>query len=238
MKRLQGLFCVLLLFLFLSIEAAAMNTGFSIEALPEKDKDTFLENLKISLIKEEPTRRAIDCFDVNDSGLIAIGQNNFNNKILCVYTSDGIFQYGYRFNCSGNFGIEWDDTNINIYFARSDVIAKVNSKAKIEVVSKVKNTIDNNSYLNHFIYSTKRISGNTVYTLRNDMGFFNLFASNYSQLVATNTEEKETVLYDVNSAQFSKIAIILFGVLVFVALCLLMILRWFDKQRKYDGEKF
>lgn len=230
MRCLRSCSFVILLLLLLSIEATAISTGFSTEDLPLQDKNTFLANFNISLIEDEPTKRAIKCFDVNKNGLIAIGQKSLDNNILCVYSYDGIFQYGYQFNCSGNIGIEWDDDDINIYFARSDVIAKVNSMAKVVEISKVENTIDNNSYLNHFIYSTKRASGDIVYTLRNDMGLFNLFSSNYSQLIATNSMGEETVLYDVNSFQFAKMVLGFLGVLFFLFFSLLIILRQAIKQ--------
>ena len=66
---------VLLLFLLIGggAEVLAMNTGFSTFQLSEDDVDTFLKNVNISVIEEEPKKRAIDCFAVNDDGIIAIG---------------------------------------------------------------------------------------------------------------------------------------------------------------------
>lgn len=133
-----------------------MNTGFSTEEMPTGDVDTFISNVDISLLIEEPMRGPIQCFDVNQNGLIAVGREMKNGKMLCVYSSDGIFQYGYTFNCVGSFGVEWDGDNINIYFVRGDVIMSINRDGEILETAEVQNTIENNTYRNHMLFSTKR----------------------------------------------------------------------------------
>lgn len=213
---LESLLALILIFL-ISIFPAAMNTGFSTETLNTDTENILLNNLSISLITEEPINKPIVCFDVNDAGMIALGLRTHDKKTICVYNENG-FQYGYEFNDSGSFGIEWDETNINIYLIRSDVIVSVNPLGKIEEVFKVQNTFENNSYQNHSIFSTKRIVGNRIYTIQNDMGILNIFASSYSQLVVTESNDEEKIIYDINKAQMLKTILMIIGVIVFAGI--------------------
>ncbi len=194
---------VLLLLTYIRAEVLAIDTGFATETLPEKNINSFLKYIKLSMITEEPRKIAIDCFDVNEKGEIAIGRSEYNNKTVCIYTSDGDFQYGYSFFSQGSFGVELNNDILLIYFVRSDIVIAVNPMGEIESILGIKNTIENNSYWNNFVHLTKRKIGDTEYTIRNDMGFFNLLASSYSQLVITDKNGNENIIYDVNSAQFS-----------------------------------
>lgn len=211
-------FVISLLFLFMAsgVEVSAMTSGFSTEDLSEKDSRTFISNIDFAMLKEKPAERAIQCFDVSENGRIALGQDGTDGEVLCVYSSDGEFQYGYTFNCGQSFGVEWTGENINIFFVRSDVLMTVNREGEILDIAQVQNTIENNTYYNHYISATERRAGNTRYTIRNDMGILNVFATSYSQLIMTKSTGEEIILYDVNSVQFAKslticvLAIILF----------------------------
>lgn len=235
MKRIRCIFTIILLLLILVTEGAevvAVNTGFSTESLSEDDTNTLLKNVNISMLADEPSKKAIECFDVNEDGLIAIGCSSSENKTVCIYTSDGIFQYGYSFKCSGNFGIELDKSVLNIYLVRSDIAIAVNSAGEIESTLKIQNTSKNNSYWNDCVFSTRRKIGSTEYFLENDMGILNLFASSYSQLITTNTNGEESIIYDVNSAQFSKMVVNVGAVIVFICLAVAVVIWHFIKLKR------
>ena len=192
-----------------NIEVSAMNTGLSTLKIDDTVKQEFINNINLSLI-EEPIINSIQCFDVNDSKMIAIGHRTSNKKYICIYSNNGEFKYGFSFNCSGSFYVEWDKMNINIYFIRSDIIISVNSDGEVLDVLKVDRTIENTSYRNHFLDSTERTIGTTQYLIRNDMGVLNLLASSYSQLITRNSTGEESVLYDVNPEQYAKTLILCF----------------------------
>lgn len=236
MRYIRYLFTILLALLLLTnggIKASAMNTGFSTEALPKDDINTFLKNVKLSVLANEPQRNAIDCFDVNEDGSIAIGCSSFDNKTVCIYTSDGNFQYGYSFECSGSFGIEMDKNNLIIYFVRSDIAIAVNPIGEVVNILKIQNTSENNSYWNDSVFATKRKVGNTEYTLKNSMGVFNLFASSYSQLITTKVTGEVSIIYDVSSIQLTNILSVYISILILSCLVLFAVIRG-RKTRKTD----
>lgn len=235
MRYIRCIFTILLLLLLLTnggVKVFAMNTGFSTESLSENDTGTFLKNVNISVLADEPQKKAIECFAVNENGVIAIGCSDSENKTVCIYTSDGDFQYGYSFECSGNFGIELDRNILIIYFVRSDVAVAVNPVGEVESILKIQNTPENNSYWNNCVFLTRRKIGGTEYTLKNDMGVFNLFASSYSQLITTNANGEESIIYDVSSTQCSNMIAVFIGVLLFICLVVAVVIWQFIKLKR------
>lgn len=229
-------FCIILLLLFLlivgTVEVPAMNTGFSTESLSRDEIETFLKNVNISMLAEEPPKKPIECFDVNENEVIAIGCSNSENKTVGIYTSDGSFQYGYSFECSGSFGIELHEDTLMIYFVRSDVAISVDSTGEVKSILKIQNTSENNSYWNDTVFFTKREVGGNTYTIKNNMGIFNVFASSYSQLIATNVNGEEIVIYDVSSTQFLNALAVFIGVLVFICLVLIFVILQFINLKR------
>ena len=213
----------LFVILFLGVLSSGMNVSAtnsisSTETLSEKDADSFLNNINLSYLEAPPEKSIIECFDVTNDEMIVLGQKNSDKKVICVYSNNGLFQYGYSFNCTGKFGVEWNNNNINIYFSRSDVIATIAPKGEIVKLTKFNSTTENNSYLNSKIYSTTRKIGDTKYELKNDIGFLNIFASSYSQLTKTLANGESTVLYDVTSTQLEKtILVFIFVIIMLVA---------------------
>lgn len=233
MKYIRNVFVFLLILMLINEgEVVAMNTGFSTGTLSKNDIETFIENVNISILENEPQRQAIECFDVDEEGTIAIGYSDSQNKTVCIYTNNGDFQYGYSFECSGKFGIEIHNRVLNIYFVRSDVAIAINSKGEIESILEIKNTSDNYNYWNNHVFSTKRKIGDNEYILKNDMGIFNVFASSYSQLIITNKNGEKSIMYDVNSTQFSNMVIKFIGVLVFICLVIAIVFGQFIKQKR------
>ncbi len=211
------------------IDVLAMNTGFSTETLPKQDIEIFLNNINIFLLTDEPDKKAIECFDVKEDKTIAIGYSSSDNKTISIYTDEGLFKYGYSFRCSGNFGIEWDNDELIIYFVRSDIALSVNALSEVKGIQKILNTTENNSYWNHNVFSPKRYVDGTEYTLKNDMGILNIFASSYSQLVTKNVNGKETIIYDVNTSQISSIIVIFIIVTLVICIIVWIVLTLFKK---------
>lgn len=236
-KQLYLLLSFVLLIVFFTnvIEVKAMDTGFSTEDLSEETKTTFVSNINISSLKAEPEKREILCFDVNEQGMIAVGQKGAQGKEVCVYTSQGEFLYGYAFNCNQSFGVEWDEQHVNIYFVRSDVIISLDSDGNILDIKAVQDTIDNNTYRNSLLYSTTRLVGDNTYLIRNDMGIFNWIASSYSQIITIDAMGTECIIYDVNSMQLANMIVTTGIVCVFVFVAMAVIVWQFIKLWRKAG---
>lgn len=205
-----------LLYVF-CLNASAMNTGFTTCDMEPDIQQTFLSNNDLALLTTEPEKQSIVCFDVNDDGLLLIGSGNFENKTVSVYTPDGVFKYGYKFTSSGSFGVEWDVDNIIIYFVRSDVAALVDSTGEILELKTIENTIENNSYWNHSVYSEERTVNGNKYVMKNNMGVLDVFATSYSQIVRTDSAGNSMTVYDVGQKQFfGTIIVVIFFAAAFV----------------------
>lgn len=234
MKRVYlFLLSIFILVLFTNVmKVNAVNTGFKTNQLPSEEKNMFISNINILPIDEEPVKKPITCFDVNRNSLIAIGQNTLDKKTICIYSNEGVFQYGYTFNCSGDFGVEWNEENLNIYFIRSSVIVSVTPRGEVLDVFEVQNTIENNSYVNHFIHSTKRTIGNAEYFIENNLGILNLLAPSYSLIIVKDSTGAESVIYDVSSMQLTNMIVTISFVCVFIFVAVAAITWQFIKLRQ------
>lgn len=232
MKKFIITFMILLLSLCPNITAFAVNTGFSTQPLSNEEKNTFEANADFRLLDKEPTKRTIKCFDVNENNLIAIGSSTSEKKTIAIYNSEGVFQYGYEFDSNGSFGVEWDNDNIIIYFVRSDVACSVSPTGTIENLSKIENTFENNAYWNDFVFSENRTVGESEYSIKNDMGLFNIFASSYSQLEIKDLNGEINIVYDVNSDQLLKTILGFIGVVIFSGIVIGVLARNIYKSRK------
>ena len=214
-----------------SVNALAMNTGFSIENMEHSEQEKFLSNIDLRLVTEEPEISSIECFDVNHNELVAVGSKNLSKRIVSVYAPDGKFKYGYTFECDGDFGIEWDDNNIIIYFVRSDVAALFDEMGNNLEMQTIQDTMDNDSYWNHFVFSKQRTINGNKYTMRNN-GLLYFFSSSYSQLIKTDTQGNVKIIYDNSVAYTIEFIIKVIGVILFVALVVFIVVFQFFKQRK------
>lgn len=212
-------------------EIYAMNTGYSTEILSPDEENSFRSRFEISLLQDEPKKRPIVRFDVNETGQIAVGSENFSTKYICVYAADGNFQYGYCFDWGGSFSIEWDGNNILIYLVRGDYIISVNPSGVIETILRVPTTIENSIYYNK-THPTKRLVGDTEYIIKNDIGFLGWLASSYSRLVVKESDGTETIIYDVNTEQLVRAIMIFIFVLTILIIGVFCLRKEFLRLRK------
>lgn len=218
---------IIILALNSNVNIIAMTTGFATEELDFKKQQMFLSNVDISLLDSDADIRSkfIVCFDVNENGLIALGFADSTNKSVCVYSSDFTFKYGYSFNSSGSFGIEWDKNNLIIYFVRSDVAASFDERGICTEIKSIRNTSENVSYWNNTVFSKKRQVGDDQYIIKNDMGIFSYFGSSYSQLIKIDENGEEIILYDVSDAKIVRTIIAFLAVIILLVIAILTIIK-------------
>lgn len=227
------IFVLLILFFTFSgsIEALAMETGFTTEEMERESQERFLTHINLSLLDAPVEHEAISCFDVNEE-FIAVGFDRYSKRLVCVYTLDGVFQYGYSFECYGTFGLEWEQKNLIIHFVRGDIAASFDSNANCIEVRRIEDTFENNSYWNKQIRSTRKKVGNCQYIIRNDMGLLNVMSTSYSQLVKIDEDGTEDILYDVNAERLAQTNFFLIVWILFVAIALTGVIANLVKSQK------
>ena len=232
MKKISciAIITIILISLF-CVNISAVNTGFSTKQFTDKETKEIISKIGLSRIEEEVVKDSIVCFDVSENVKVAIGERNNNNEYIMIYSSQGLFECGFSFSCTGDFGIEWDKENINLYFVRSDLLVSFDLSGNILEISEVENTTENNAYNIYRIKSTERTVNGTKYLIQNDMGIFNLVATSYSQVVTIDANGNEAIIYDVNSEQLTKTILILIGIFVFVVIAVMGIVRQFKKTK-------
>lgn len=235
MKRVY-MFLIILLFgciCWSNTSVYAMRiSGFETEEMSMNDIESFLDNINLFLVNTEPSQKPIKCFDANAQGMIAIGTEDGNNKAIAIYSDNGSFQYGYRFQTEGSYGIELNNEELKIYFVRNDVAISISISGELKNVSRICDTPENNTYWNRYVRATSRNKGEYVYALKNDVGILGIFASSYSQLYRIDSLGNEQLIYNANSFQFFNILIMFLGILVFVCIVVIVIIKEFKKLQR------
>lgn len=197
--------------------------AFEFDTFSNEEIDALISNIQIETLQSAPLKQTIKCFNVNDSGMIAIGTSDFEQKTICIYDPNGEFQYGYRFYTAGSFGIEWskDNNDLLIYFVRGNLMARVTPDGDVVEFKKILNTSANNSYWRNSVNTTERSVGECQYIIKNDIGFFDFFTSSYSQLIIVESDGSTSIIYDVNQNQL--LMIMIAALLLFIVMILLFI---------------
>ena len=143
-KRFFTLFAFLFLLSISTFPAYSMLNGFEIEPLTSTENKRIKSNTTFEHFDEEPAKDSIECFDVNESGEIAIGSESHSSKIISIYSTDGVFLYALEFETEGGFGLEWQDNGLNVYFVRGAIGINIDPQGNILDVFAIKDTMENN----------------------------------------------------------------------------------------------
>ncbi len=198
-------------------DVSAATTGLVMTPYPQERADNFLRNVQLAVLYIEPKRRAIDCFDVSDDGLVALGCSDSRNKTVCIYTRDGVFQYGYSFFSSGSYAVEFEQDHLNIYFVRSDLAVSVMPSGEVLAVREIVMNTESSQYWDDVVSSKKRQVGDTKYELCSDLGPFGIFSAD-TQLVIREADGEEHIWYDVNKTHLVKMIHVTSAASAFVTL--------------------
>ena len=210
---------VIMFMLFINVaEVNAMNTSYVAEELSEEDKNKFLSHVGIWRLTIEPTKTGINNLDVNEKGMIAISQITDRDKMVCIYSSDGTFLYGYAVECNGVINVEWDGECIIIEFVRSDILVSLDPDGNVVDVQEIQVSDLRNIDAGEKMRSKRWVVGDTTYLLRSDMGILNWISPSSSQIVTIDASGAEMIIYDANSTQMVKILTVLIPTLVFASI--------------------
>ena len=195
MKYKRCLSLALILLFLMSFSLFTSVTAIASSDLTEDEINKGLSNVNIILLKEEPSKKNIDCFDVRNDGTVAILQERSSNRrVICVYDNKSEFLYGYEFTTTGSAAIEWNGDLLSIYLIRSEIIISVDSNGNVIDVSEYELTSEQNSHMNYLTSSQREVNG-TTYILQND-GIAKFLGTSYSKLVVKDGNGAETVFYE------------------------------------------
>ena len=230
MQRLYSVLSVFLIFTVCITSATGIVDTADQLAVPlaEEDAAEFLEKVDLTMIEYEPNKPPIYCFNVSDSGVVAIGCGDAKSKSVRIYSSDGYFNRCYLFNCDGGFGLGYDKSDLMIYFVRSDIAIKIDQFGNVKCVLKVFNSSENQNPWIDSIYSKEKCVNGCKYSLTNT-GISRLFNHSYTQLKVLDQNGNETVIYEADEDNYQINYLLLILALVSV---LLLFVYFFIKEKQ------
>ena len=208
------LFAMLLSFLLsVSTSVSAVencDSGFITTTMFDEAASQFLADIDLKLSDTIVENAMISSFDVSPSGMIAIAFNTGSEKAINVIDQNGVYQYGYTFQCDGKYGVDWCGQNLAICFVRYNVVAIFDASGVCISIERIDDTLidsaaHNNSYWNSYIFADCLEHNNVRYELKGILGTLR-FAN--SKLIATTESGTANVLYD--ASIYELLAIFLF----------------------------
>ena len=192
-KRMRYLTLLVVCIVFIcgidAITANATTLGMATYSLTDEEKASLLERLNFGTIEDDRNKTGIQCFDVSENGTIALA---VEGDFIYVYDQLGIFQYGCSFRSDGEFGIEFQDEMLAIYFLRGNFIIILDADGKCTDIQKV---IEPDQHLVRVLKILNRTSKEIYgkkYLLERDIDV----GEAYSRFVIEEGD-KRIVLYDV-----------------------------------------
>ena len=228
-------FITLLLFVFITSNHLASNQALVKHPVDENEKSYLISSINLTRTDKNIVSE-VDCFDVNDEGVIATGIGLENaKKYIRVFTEDNEFLYGFFFYTTGAFLLEWDGENLCIYLVRSGCYVTINSNGDILDIEEIELTKNNRKYINNVLWATEKTVGNKTYSLKDGEGIHTIFIATYSRLHITENGVEKVIILNENPVDSFESGPWLFVILyawIFVATIILCIGRIINKIRK------
>ena len=172
---------------------------------------------------------AIECFDVREDGMIALGFNRSqNSKYVAVLDAEGTYQYGCTFQCSGAFLVDWVGEELGVYIVRGGLLGVFDENGACISLRDVKTNTVASRYQNALRQPIRQI-GDVRYELRNDH-ILSFLSTDYGQLVRIDAQGNETVLHEASGAALAGAACVC-GIVIFIGVCMFVALQKNDKAR-------
>ena len=203
-----------LIMLLLLLPLPALSESFlALQPMSADAQARFLRNVSLVVWQEDYAGRAVECFDVRADGTVALGFSRpRGGKYAAVIDADGAFLYGYVFQCTGSFRLDWTDEGLGIIWVRSGVLAVFDESGACLSAQEVDLNTASSRYLRGLEQRTRTAAG-SVYTLGSD-----------GRLVRRDAQGTEIVLHDGSRGTLA-MWIGIGCVVVFVGVCLAVSLR-------------
>ncbi len=218
---------------------ALENFGFETKPLtPEQEKESW-ESREFTFITEEPGKKAIECFDVNEEGLIAVGYclPIQPRGRVCVYKGEE-FLYGYEFNRYGTFAVEWSGDNIVVCMVRSDRAFELNEHGLISVSDIVNDTPQANSHWNYILHSRTRTVDDVEYVKKNDLFITTIFGVTHAKIIKQLPNGENVTVYDASSSYYTSLIVTILIFAIFMAIFIVMFVHFIKNLKNITKQDF
>lgn len=219
---LLGLFLLLVICPF-SAQAAML--GFVTEDVSETDKAAVLNRMDLDTVQDDSYRAGIQCFAVDQNGRYALAVGKGSNCRIYVYDQKGMFLYGYAFTSDGDYGIEFHQDNLGIYFVRGNTIAIFDDSGICTEIYQALDIVSNYSRAKEILNRTHKSMHGREYRLERDMDI----GDAYERFVVVDDQGVRTVLMDTSNEHGAAQSFLLV-----VPACFFVLVTWgvYKKRRK------
>ena len=153
---------LLLLLALLPVVALAEYADLSFWETPEAERQSKLARWGFVIWTEDYSDWAIECFDVREDGMIALGFNRSPEmKYVAVLDADGVFQYGGTFKCTGAFLVDWIGDHLGICQIRGSSLGVFDENGKCIDMQDVRTNTALSRYQNALRKPTRQVNGVT-----------------------------------------------------------------------------
>lgn len=219
---MRRLLLILMLFL-LSAAAAGVAEGLEFYDITDEDRLRVLERLSLVAVEEEYADLAIECFDVRGDGMIALWfERPRGGKYVAVLKPDGAFAYGFAFQGTGSFLLDWMEDGLGIIRVRGAQRIVVDEAGSCIRLESMKTNTALSRYENALREPVRR-HGDTAWLLRNDHPL-SFLAVHYGRLVRIDAQGNESILHDA-SFMAAGGSLMVAVVILFVVACVIVDLR-------------
>ena len=133
-RVIPALLIILMFSLFICFPVSAWQENKAVEG----KTDSYIEKIEPRFFTEEPETALIQCYDVNEDGLVAVCMvSGYCKNSALVYDSDGHFLYGYEINDSGLTVVHWRDSDLQLCVISDNMLVTADGKGNIKSVSAV-----------------------------------------------------------------------------------------------------
>lgn len=224
---MKKVLCLLLVLLPTVVYADIANLTFY--EITEEHKQSSLARIGFAIWTMDYSDWAIECFDVREDGMIALGFNRSPEmKYVAVLDAEGVFQYGCSFRSTGSYLVDWIGEHLGIYLIRGSLLGVFDEAGACVSLCNVKTNTTLSRYQNALRQPTRQVNGAT-YELRNDH-ILSWLSTDYGKLVRIDAQGNETVLHEASGAALAGAATV-FIIVILIGVCMFVQLQKNDKAR-------
>ena len=223
------LFCLAIVLLLVgefALVANATPIEFETTTYSDSQIQKILENINLQAVYEDSGRSAIQCFDVHANGKYALAFGKGGKCRIYVYDPNGVFLYGFRFDSTGAYSIQFRGDLLEIYLVRGDTIVTVDNRAECVEIRKVLATEQNTMNVRSLFDCSTKEMGGKIYELERDIAI----GDSYSRFVVIQEDGEKTVLLDLSAENTAKQLLLVASLLLFFVIAVAGI----RKKNRYE----